>query len=160
MRKKLIPGCSKKTWIYEDGRVYVEPYEYKGVSPNGRVYTRKRKGRFLKTKMIKHGLVLVPAVVIFRPYQMAVAVHSLVARAFLPGNGRGVRFKDGNVCNSHVSNLERFNPRKWLPEPNLRIAARNLYKQNNLTIREVAELFNVPSTAMEYIICRGELDVV
>lgn len=97
-----IPGYEGRYQVSDQGRVRSVDRYVRGVSKKGAEYTRKLKGVVLRTGDCRGYLI-----VNLSPTG-TIAVHILVARAFVPGEVRGydVNHKDGVKTNNTAGNLE------------------------------------------------------
>jgi len=99
---KDIPGHEGRYQVSDGGRVRSLDRAVRGVSKAGREYQRKVRGTVLRPGSWRGYLI-----VNLHP-SGTVAVHLLVARAFVAGFATGleVNHKDGNKKNNAATNLE------------------------------------------------------
>lgn len=81
-------------------------FEEYSITPEGKVYSYKRKERVEKCPIIKHGYYTVQFQKNGYPYIRSIAM--LVANAFIPKPdlAKMIRHKDGDLSNNRVDNLE------------------------------------------------------
>lgn len=102
---KDIPGYEGRYQVSDLGRVKSLPFEQRYLLRNGREAFRKTPERILAQQLINSGYALVH--LHLDNARTALTVHSLVARAFLPGPaGETVNHKNGLKVDNRVSNLE------------------------------------------------------
>ena len=102
MEYKKIEKNGRNLRVYEDSRVYVEPYSVK--FKDGRIYHYKGKFRIPVNSRGYHCISFCNRI---KKIHKAYKVHRLVAEAFLDDYSEKLQVDhiDGNKQNNHVSNL-------------------------------------------------------
>ncbi len=101
---KDIKGFEGRYQVSDLGRVKSLPFMQRYLLRNGREAYRRTAEMILRPQVGRHGYVLVS--LHLDNQRVARSVHSLVAEAFIEGQGETVNHKNGNKADNRADNLE------------------------------------------------------